>query len=50
MDDEQSHETKQSELKENAVAVAKAGGFMMFIATLGFIFFVIVLLLWMANP
>jgi hypothetical protein len=50
MDNEQSHETKPSALKENAVVVAKVGGFMVFIAALGFIFFMIVLMLWMANP
>ncbi len=50
MDDAQPQETKQSELKANAIVVAKVGGFMMLIAALGFIFFVIVLMFWMANP
>jgi hypothetical protein len=47
---ETQQETQQSDLKNNVVAVAKVGGCMASIAALAFVFFVIVLMLWMANP
>lgn len=49
-EEEQKTDTPKSELKENLVVVAKVGGFMIFLAILGFIFLLIVLMNWMANP
>jgi hypothetical protein len=44
------NETQRSELKDNVVAVAKVGGCMVSIAAIAFIFFVLILIWWMAHP
>jgi hypothetical protein len=50
MGNENQTKNKESELKKNAVAVAKTGGAMVFVFALFFLFFLVSLFVWMANP
>ena len=49
-EEEQKAETQKSELKENVVAVAKIGGFMIFVMVLFFLYVLFGLFSWIANP